>query len=86
MPMTFELTSPDSNHDYVRLADYCQAKGLDSTRQVAKHFDIAQTTATRWMKNDELWVITEGFQGPWLQVYVEKILRTRGDVAESPGT
>jgi hypothetical protein len=82
--MPFELTSDEVERDYVRLGEYCEFNELKSTRQVAAHFDIAQTTATRWLKNPDLWVITAGHQGPWQQVYVEKVLRTVSDVPGSP--
>jgi len=62
---------------HVSLETYMGDVGLESTRQLAEHFDIGQTTAVRWMKNENLWVVVD--DDGWLEVYTERTLKERGE-------
>lgn len=69
---------PKTRH-YFDLHTYMQDHELESSRQVAEHFDIGQTTAMRWLKNEHLWVVTvwDGTSYVWVEVYTERTLKER---------
>ncbi len=61
---------------YMQLEEYMEANDLESSRQIAEHFDIGQTTAMRWLKNETLWVVAGGDMR-WIEVYTERTLKKR---------
>ncbi len=65
-----------SDRNYQSLPDYMESMGLFSTREIAEHFGIGQTSAVRWTKNENLWVVTDATG--WLEVYTERTLKVRG--------
>lgn len=72
---TFELATDAADRHHHTVQDYCTNHELESSRQVAAHFGVSQATAARWL-NQEVWVVTDGFDGPWIDVYMEKVLKS----------
>lgn len=66
----------EAEETYMDLEEYCEAQELKTSRAMAEHFEVSQTSIQRWKKQESLY-IQVGTDGVWKEVYVEKTLATR---------